>query len=78
MRGTDSIIRPSHVFFWLHCLTDDAADGVGGGALHPLRGVGVGTESEACGVAPLPTAIFALADAALAIGSFLRHGLCLW
>ena len=31
----------------LHGLADDAADGVGGGALHPLRGVGVGAESEA-------------------------------
>ena len=78
-RGADGIIRPSPaVFCGLHGLADDAADGVGGGALHPLRGVGVGAEGKACGVAALPTAIFALADAALAIGSFLRHGLCLW
>ena len=39
---------PLRLFFCgLHGLTDDAADGVGGGALHPLRGVGVGAESEA-------------------------------
>ena len=31
----------------LHCLTDDVSNGIGGGALHPLRGVGVGAESEA-------------------------------
>ena len=44
----ESIIRPSLVIFLcLHRLTDDAADGVGGGALHSLRGVGVGAESEA-------------------------------
>ena len=47
-RGADGIIRPSPaVFCGLHGLADDAADGVGGGALHPLRGVGVGAESEA-------------------------------
>ena len=68
----------SDYFCGLHGLADDSADGVGGGALHPLRGVGVGAESEARGVAALLTAIFALADAALAIGLFLRHGLCLW
>ena len=39
---------PLRLFFCgLHGLADDAADGVGGGALHPLRGVGVGAESEA-------------------------------
>ena len=31
----------------LYRLTDDVSDGVGGGALHPLRGVSVGAESEA-------------------------------
>ena len=31
----------------LHGLADDAADGVGGGALHPLRSVGVGAEGKA-------------------------------
>ena len=47
-RGADGIIRPSPaVFCGLHGLADDAADGVGGGALHPLRGVGVGAEGEA-------------------------------
>ena len=35
------------IFLWLHGLADDAADGVGGGALHPLRGVGVGAEGKA-------------------------------
>ena len=69
---------PLSLFLCLHRLSDDVPDGVGGGALHPLRGVGVGAEGEACGVAALLTAIFALADTALAIGSFLRHGLCLW
>ena len=39
---------PLRLFFCgLHGLADDAADGVGGGALHSLRGVGVGAESEA-------------------------------
>ena len=38
---------PLRLFCGLHGLADDAADGVGGGALHPLRGVGVGAESEA-------------------------------
>ena len=39
---------PFRLFFCgLHGLADDAADGVGGGTLHPLRGVGVGAESEA-------------------------------
>lgn len=47
-RGADGIIRPSPaVFCGLHGLADDAADGVGGVTLHPLRGVGVGAESEA-------------------------------
>ena len=69
---------PLRLFCGLHGLADDAADGVGGGTLHSIRGVGVGAEGEVCGVAALPTAIFVLADAALAIGSFLRHGLCLW
>ena len=47
-RGADGIIRPSPVAFCgLHGLADDAADGVGGGALHPLRGVGVGAEGKA-------------------------------
>ena len=47
-RGADGIIRPSPaVFCGLHGLADDAADGVGGGALHPLRGVGVGAEGKA-------------------------------
>ena len=32
---------------WLHRLTDDVSDGIGGGALHLRRGVGVGAESEA-------------------------------
>ena len=31
----------------LHGLADDAADGVGGGAFHSLRGVGVGAEGKA-------------------------------
>ena len=69
---------PLSLFLCLHRLSDDVPDGIGGVTLHPLRGVGVGAEGKACGVAALPTAIFALADAALAIGSFLRHGLCLW
>ena len=39
---------PLRLFFCgLHGLADDAADGVGGGAIHSLRGVGVGAESEA-------------------------------
>ena len=47
-RGTDGIIRPSPaVCCGLHGLADDAADGVGGGAPHPLRGVGVGAEGKA-------------------------------
>ena len=47
-RGADGIIRPSlSVFCGLRGLADDAADGVGGGTLHPLRGVSVGAESEA-------------------------------
>ena len=47
-RGADGIIRPSPaVFCGLHGLADDAADGVGGGTLHPLRGVGVGAEGKA-------------------------------
>ena len=47
-RVADGIIRPSPaVFCGLHGLADDAADGVGGVTLHPLRGVGVGAESEA-------------------------------
>ena len=46
-RGADGIIRPSPaVFCGLHGLADDAADGVDGGALHPLRGVGVGAEGK--------------------------------
>ena len=46
-RGADGIIRPSPaVFCVLHRLTDNAADGVGGGAPHPLRGVGVGAEGK--------------------------------
>lgn len=48
-RGADGIIRPSPaVFCGLHGLADDAADGVSGVTLHPLRGVGVGAESKAC------------------------------
>ena len=39
---------PFRLFCGLHGLADDAADGVGGGALHPLRGVGVGAEGKAC------------------------------
>jgi len=47
-RGADGIIRPSPaVFCGLHGLADDAADGVGGVTLHPLRGVGVGAEGKA-------------------------------
>jgi len=47
-RVADGIIRPSPtVFCGLHGLADDAADGIGGVTLHPLRGVGVGAESEA-------------------------------
>ena len=38
---------PLWFFCGLHGLADDAADGVGGGALHPRRGVGVGAEGEA-------------------------------
>ena len=46
-RGADGIIRPSPaVFRELHGLADDAADGVGGVTLHPLRGVGVGAEGK--------------------------------
>ena len=69
---------PLSLFLCLHRLSDDVPDGIGGVTFHLRRSVGVGAEGEACGVAALPTAIFALADAALAIGSFLRHGLCLW
>ena len=39
---------PLRLFCGLHGLADDAADGVGGVTLHPLRGVGVGAEREAC------------------------------
>ena len=39
---------PLRLFCGLHGLADDAADGVGGVTLHPLRGVGVGAESKAC------------------------------
>ena len=39
---------PLRFFCGLHGLADDAADGVGGGTLHSLRGVGVGAEREAC------------------------------
>ena len=38
---------PFRLFCGLHGLADDVADGVGGGALHPLRGVGVGAEGKA-------------------------------
>ena len=38
---------PLWFFCGLHGLADDAADGVGGGAFHPLRGVGVGAEGKA-------------------------------
>ena len=38
---------PLRLFCGLHGLADDAADGVGGGALHSLRGVGVGAEGKA-------------------------------
>ena len=38
---------PLRLFCGLHGLADDAADGVGGGALHPLRGVSVGAEGKA-------------------------------
>ena len=38
---------PFRLFCGLHGLADDAADGVGGGALHLLRGVGVGAEGKA-------------------------------
>lgn len=39
---------PSTVF--LHCLTDDRADGVRRILLHLCGGVGIGIEGEACGV----------------------------
>ena len=56
-RGADGIIRSSPaVFCGLHGLADDAADGVGGGALHPRRGVGVGAESEARAIQKAKTA----------------------
>ena len=45
-RIASSVPLPT-IFLCLHRLTDDAADGVGGGALHPLRGVGVGAEGKA-------------------------------
>ena len=38
---------PFRLFCGLHGLADDAADGVGGVTLHPLRGVGVGAEGKA-------------------------------
>lgn len=38
---------PLRLFCGLYGLADDAADGVGGGTLHPLRGVGVGAEGKA-------------------------------
>lgn len=38
---------PLGLFCGLHGLADDAADGVGGVTLHPLRGVGVGAEGKA-------------------------------
>ena len=38
---------PLRLFCGLHGLADDAADGVGGVTLHPLRGVGVGAEGKA-------------------------------
>lgn len=38
---------PLRLFCGLHGLADDAADGVGGGTLHPLHGVGVGAEGKA-------------------------------
>ena len=38
---------PLRLFCGLHGLADDAADGVGGGTLHPLRGGGVGAEGKA-------------------------------
>mgnify|MGYP004464428063 CR=1 FL=1 len=38
---------PLRLFCGLHGLADDAADGVGGGAHHLRRGVGVGAEGEA-------------------------------
>ena len=37
---------PLPLFLWLHRLTDDVSDGIGGGALHLRRGVGVGAEGE--------------------------------
>ena len=56
-RGADGIIRSSPaIFLWLHRLTDDVSDGIGGGALHPLRGVGVGAESEARAIQKAKTA----------------------
>ena len=56
-RGADGIIRSSPaIFCGLHGLADDAADGVGGGALHPLRGVSVGAESEARAIQKAETA----------------------
>ena len=38
---------PLRLFCGLHGLADDAADGVGGVTLHPLRGVSVGAEGKA-------------------------------
>ena len=43
---------PLRLFCGLHGLADDAADGVGGGTLHSLRGVGVGAGREARVVVP--------------------------
>ena len=43
---------PLRLFYGLHGLADDAADGVGGGALHSLRGVGVGAEGKARVIVP--------------------------
>ena len=51
---------PLRLFFCgLHGLADDAADGVGGGAPHPLRGVSVGAEGKADGRAAV---LLSLAD----------------
>ena len=49
MTGEERIVSsaPLPLFLCLHRLTDDIPDGVGGGALHPLRGVGVGAEGKA-------------------------------
>ena len=39
---------PLPLFLWLHRLTDDVSDGIGGVTFHLRRGVGVSAEREAC------------------------------